>query len=418
MIYSRMERRKKPQVIKNENQLAHVEAARAKTAKTKEEIEANDPTFKDMTDEKHSGSYREWMFTVNNYTPEDYEMLKGHKDNLNIKILVVGKEIGEKEKTPHLQGYAYLQNKPAMAGAKKALFNNTKHKVWLRPIAAEYRFNTVKYCQKGSQPKAEWKAHKWGGPSYGIGFEGFIYGEENLKTKDSPYKACMDDILAGKKEEELMKDHPEMMIKHRSNIVAMANKVKHITDMDSVLKSYENVVWRPWQSKLLELVKKKPDSRRIIWYHDASGDQGKSYVAKYIQCLYKDEAIILTNGKTADLAYTISNQRIVMFNFTKTMEERTNYQAIEEIKDGMVFSGKYESKVKIMNIPHVIVFANFPPEEKKMGINRWHVVHLHSSRKNDTAGSDDNGAIHEHINVDKEETALSKLTADEEYLED
>lgn len=51
---------------------------------------------------------RAWTFTLNNYNEDDIEMIK----NL-IKegdYLIMGKEIGEKKKTPHLQGYVHFKN--------------------------------------------------------------------------------------------------------------------------------------------------------------------------------------------------------------------------------------------------------------------------------------------------------------------
>ncbi len=53
------------------------------------------------------------------------------------------------------------------------------------------------------------------------------------------------------------------------------------------------------------------------------------------------------------------------------MEDYVSYQALEEIKDGIFFSGKYEGGMKIFNSPHVICFANFSPAEHKLSGDRW-----------------------------------------------
>lgn len=49
---------------------------------------------------------RAWIFTWNNYTPEDVEFVK----EWDCQYLIFGKEVGKKCGTPHLQGYVYFTN--------------------------------------------------------------------------------------------------------------------------------------------------------------------------------------------------------------------------------------------------------------------------------------------------------------------
>jgi hypothetical protein len=44
---------------------------------------------------------------------------------------------------------------------------------------------------------------------------------------------------------------------------------------------------------------------------------------------------------------------------------------MENVKDGLFFSTKYESGMVRYNPPHVIVFANVPPDVTKMSADRW-----------------------------------------------
>ena len=57
-------------------------------------------------------------------------------------------------------------------------------------------------------------------------------------------------------------------------------------------------------------------------------------------------------------------------------EEQINYQVMESIKNGRVFSAKYESKMKVFDPPHVICFANFEPKREAMSADRWAIVDL------------------------------------------
>jgi len=41
------------------------------------------------------------------------------------------------------------------------------------------------------------------------------------------------------------------------------------------------------------------------------------------------------------------------------------------LKDGVVFSGKYEGGARLFPPPHVIIFANFLPDFTKLSADRW-----------------------------------------------
>lgn len=125
-----------------------------------------------------------------------------------------------------------------------------------------------------------------------------------------------------------------------------------------------------WQKSILEMVKKEPDDRSIIWIADPPGKNGKTTFCKYMAV--KHGAVIMNNGASRDIAYAIGdNPKIVMFNYPRTVEGKLNYSILESIKDGMMFSSKYESKMKIFNAPHVVVMANFMPDFKTMTSDRW-----------------------------------------------
>lgn len=130
---------------------------------------------------------------------------------------------------------------------------------------------------------------------------------------------------------------------------------------------------RTWQKELESDIKKKADDRTIIWYYDKEGGSGKTKMAKYLAVRY--EALVLTNCKGADafFAWNPVKHKIVVFNLTRSNEGHINYSAMESLKDGLVFSGKYESGTKVGNSPHVIVFANFEPEQGKFSDDRLEV---------------------------------------------
>lgn len=143
-----------------------------------------------------------------------------------------------------------------------------------------------------------------------------------------------------------------------------------------------------YQKEILNRIKLEPDDRTIYWYWDKKGNKGKSALSKHI-CM-KYNSIILC-GKSNDIKYAIATYLetkdldIVIFDFTRTMEDYIPYQALEEIKNGCFFCGKYESKQIIFNPPHVICFANFLPQIEKLSIDRWYIKNIET------------GSIHKNI---------------------
>jgi len=53
-----------------------------------------------------------------------------------------------------------------------------------------------------------------------------------------------------------------------------------------------------------------------------------------------------------------------------------SYTGMEEIKDMFFYSGKYEGGMVCGRNPHVMVFANEPPDYDKMSANRWKVTEI------------------------------------------
>jgi len=139
----------------------------------------------------------------------------------------------------------------------------------------------------------------------------------------------------------------------------------------------EGLELRPWQQDILELIRQEPDPRKIFWYWDPKGNTGKTTFTKHL-CL-KHNAVFLS-GKPGDLLYSVSEALdqgkdlpLIIFGFPRDKEEFIAYGAMEQVKDGMFFSGKYEAKMCLFNPPHLLVFANFPPDESKMSADRWEI---------------------------------------------
>lgn len=131
---------------------------------------------------------------------------------------------------------------------------------------------------------------------------------------------------------------------------------------------------RPWQVELWNLLQQEPEDRKILWIYDKSGNSGKTAFCKW--AMVKHHATFIQNGKKADMVYAIKDPKIVLINFSRTNESHVNYDAIESVKDGILYSPKYESHAKIFNSPHVVIFSNFKPEIHSMSQDRWELYNL------------------------------------------
>lgn len=128
-----------------------------------------------------------------------------------------------------------------------------------------------------------------------------------------------------------------------------------------------------WQLDVISLIESVPDKRKIHWFWEPNGNMGKSSLCKYLVVKYN--ALILS-GKASDMFHAISkakNRHIIIIDCPRSNFDYINYGALEQIKNGLIFSGKYDSSHIVFNTPHIIVFANEEPNYNSMSADRWDV---------------------------------------------
>ncbi len=95
--------------------------------------------------------------------------------------------------------------------------------------------------------------------------------------------------------------------------------------------------------------------------------------------------MILASGKANDVNNQINTlmtsdcpeePRIVILDIPRHNLDYINYGCIESIKNGCIYSGKYEGGKCIFRIPHTIIFANEEPNYAKWSDDRYDVRHL------------------------------------------
>lgn len=139
-----------------------------------------------------------------------------------------------------------------------------------------------------------------------------------------------------------------------------------------------------WQLGALKIATAPPDPRAIHWYWESEGSMGKSTFVRYLCILSKtDESIrpLVVGGKAADMKHGIVSMKertglyptVILLDVPRTSMDYLSYTGIEEVKNGVFFSQKYESAMVVMPYPTIIVFANEEPCYGKMSQDRWRV---------------------------------------------
>lgn len=284
-----------------------------------------------------SNKFRGFCYTLNNYTESDIETLRA----LECRYHVFGKEVGEKL-TPHLQGFIYFDNPRSFGNKLKTML-----KWHIEPMrgtpqqASEYcKKSDPQPFEKGELPHSE-TVNKW----------------DSIKTR----------ILEGCSLEELFTEFPQESIMYNKGMRDYFDrfKPKHFYSLP--------LPYRPFQQDLIDLAQTTPHPRNIVWIYDKTGNAGKSDLATHLMC--NNGFLVLSNAKSADIAYVWNGQHVI-FDYSRSQQEVINYSVIEDIKNGRIFSPKYESGIKLFSKPHIFVFANFEPDLSKMTEDRWDVRYI------------------------------------------
>lgn len=147
-----------------------------------------------------------------------------------------------------------------------------------------------------------------------------------------------------------------------------------VTSRDLRVIDHQNLYH--WQQALLDELNGEPHMRSVIWYVDIEGGCGKTALCRY---LVKNVpfTMFVSTGSAKDITYQVVKSTwdpsIIVFNLPRSAEGAMSYSAIESLKDGLLFSGKYEGGVKLFPPPHVVVFANFMPDMTKLSLDRWDI---------------------------------------------
>ncbi len=150
---------------------------------------------------------------------------------------------------------------------------------------------------------------------------------------------------------------------------------------ERALNSYNAVVWKPWQNEIIKLINEEPNNRDVHYFYEKNGNVGKSFLCKYLCLKYN---AILADGKKSDVFNQVKvwdennpeeDIKLVLIDIPRSGYNNFSYKAIEALKTGMLYSGKYEGGLFVFDKPpHVVIFANEEPDlDKTLSEDRWKI---------------------------------------------
>lgn len=299
--------------------------------------------------------HRNWCFTCFNevHLDDPVEWLRKVGDHKAVQYIVCQKEICATTEKVHLQGYVEFTVHKRLNEVKKVLLDHTVH---LEPRQGS-QAQAIAYCQKlESRQDGPWEI-----------------GTPKTQGKRSDWERVRDDFLNGMSLEDSVLKYPDLFGRYSGGFRAMHSVIQQKLAIDGI--DVENVELRTWQKELDKYVSEnKQGPRKIRWYVDLKGNTGKSWWSRY--AIKKHKAFYTTNAKTADISFAYSMQPVVVFDLARTTEDRVNYGVMEMLKNGLLFSAKYASTLKIFKQPTVIVMSNFHPNREALSRDRWDIVNL------------------------------------------
>lgn len=294
---------------------------------------------------------KHWQFTVNNYDEDNLLLLRESAKLPCVRYLVFQQETSTTG-TPHIQGFISLNSQQRLNQLKK-LVGDRAHLEVAKGSAQQNRV----YCSK-SETATPGTFEEYGELPVGK------QGKRNDLTE------LVDAVKGGEYDLKRLRDaHPEVCAKY-------PRFVREIISDHQPLPGIPDHPLRIWQKDLEKMLNDPPNDREIIFVVDEIGNQGKTWFAKKY-CREHSDAQYMEPGKKADMAYVLETTKRVLFvNVTRQQVEHLQYSFLESVKDGLVFSPKYESGMKFLPPMHVVVLMNQQPDDKMLSEDRYKIINL------------------------------------------
>ena len=298
--------------------------ARKTASETPQKPQGKDDSQKKKGVKKKYYPSKRWTFTLHGGTDDQKKRLIKMFDDDLFTFAIFSKETGEHSIHPHFQGYFELSKKKLTKELfEAALGNKSTH------LEAATRNKETNVAYVHGMDKA-----------YEIGWIQYSKGEYEKPHGYSDYS----------------------------------------------VKFMENFKPRSFQKMMLDIVdENKVDDRSIYWFWEPTGNVGKTSLGRVLHRLH---GAMYLRGSSGDMKHACTMYReyvnkdptIIVIDIARGADATTDlHQGIEDLKNGLFFSGKYQSTMIDAKVPpHVFVLANVPPSLKTHSGDRWKVFRIHS----------------------------------------
>ena len=291
---------------------------------------------------------KNWFLTVPNYTAEDESFFQNLEYGDVVSYAIVGKEEGE-------GGLLHLQC--VVIFTKRMYFNNVKSFFALSTechleICRNVKHSII-YCKKEGDFTEYGKI-----PDNKSGQRNDL---EDFKLK---VNSGVFDINT------LIEEHSEVFARYYRFALTYI-------DLKKPIREPEHHELSAWQSTMYELLNYPPNDRTIYFIVDVDGNNGKTWFAHHY-CFTHPYCQVIPPGKKNDMVFALQENITVLFLDCPRSKQGDfiQYDFLEEVKNGYIFSPKYESRVKRLNKCHVVVLMNEKPDLTKLSEDRYHVIEI------------------------------------------
>lgn len=297
---------------------------------------------------------RRWCFTLNTPTGEEATAIGDVGSLPTVAYLVVGREVSPTTNRRHLQCFIIFTAAKSLTFLKREISARAHWEIarGTSDQAATYCKKDNDYDEYGTFPNQAGHrsdlqvAKEW--------IDNFVQQESRAPTP-----------------RELAQETGVTYIRYAKGLLEYARLVAPSPNL-------RNGTLREWQEDLAQRIDEDADDRTIHFYVDPNGASGKTWFSQWFLTTYPNKTQIIGVGKRDDMAHSIDDSKYVFFiNVPRGQMEFLQYAILEQLKDRMVFSPKYNSCVKVITkTPHVVVFSNEYPDMSKLSNDRYNIKEL------------------------------------------
>lgn len=318
-----------------------------------------------------------------------------------VTYIVVGYEACPATARHHLQGYLQTEQPIQVSTIRDKLPG------YSIDVAKSTLKNNFDYCtgnHTGKEPYKKYESSDEGPINVGTftesGVSRHIDGYRHTKPSKQGARRDLEEVYnaisEGNSWDDIERDFAAHTIMYRKALTDLYERHTQIRIQKQLKTEFTNVNLREWQQECLQNLDTQNKRQISVWWSHTGGE-GKSWMAKYL--MVSKNYLMIEGGaaKKADLVHALGVQLTsascgsaqgVVFDVTRSIEIdgqttvnawRSICQIAEAIKNGIIFSAKYNSRMVLIpeQARRVIIFANNVPaiheRQQLLSMDRWDV---------------------------------------------